>query len=57
MKGVQERMRHANISVSLIICAQTITRTKRGAQSRIVRLLLDKNAEEPSTQACRLVGP
>jgi hypothetical protein len=35
-------MRHANISVTLNIYAQA-TQTKRDAQSRVVRLLLDKN--------------
>jgi len=46
-------MRHANISVTLNVCAQAITQTKRDAQSRVVSLLLDKNEEKPSTEAYR----
>jgi hypothetical protein len=46
-------MRHASISVTLNIYAQAITQTKRDAQSRVVSLLLDKNDEQPSTEAYR----
>lgn len=51
VKVVQELMRHANISVTLNIYAQAITQTKRDGQSRVVDLLLDKNEEQPSTEA------
>jgi hypothetical protein len=58
VKVVQELMRHANISVTLNIFAQAITQSKRDAQSRVVSLLLDKNEEQPSTEAYRtLTGP
>jgi integrase len=43
VKVVQELMRHANISVTLAIYAQAITRSQGGAQSRVVNLLLDKS--------------
>ena len=55
VKVVQELMRHANISVTLNVYAQTITQTKRDAQSRVVSLSLDKNDEKPSTEAYRTV--
>src|SRR6266567_6588306 len=55
VKVVQELMRHANISVTLNVYAQAITKTKRDAQSRVVSLLLDKNGEKPSTEAYRTV--
>ena len=55
VKFVQELMRHANISVTLNIYAQAITQSKRDAQSRVVSLLLDKNEEQPSTEAYRTV--
>jgi integrase len=54
VKVVQELMRHANISVTMNIYAQAITQTKRDAQSRVVRLLLDENEEKPSTG---VIGP
>ncbi len=53
MAEAQELMRHANISVTLNIYAQAITQSKRHAQSRVVSLLLDKNAAKPSTEAYR----
>ncbi len=52
---MQELTRHANISVTLNIYVQAITQTKRDAQSRVVSLLLDNNAEKPSTEAYRSV--
>ncbi len=55
VKVVQELMRHANISVTLDIYTQAITQTKRDAQSRVVSLLLDKNEEQPRTEAYRAV--
>src|SRR5258708_33700011 len=55
VKGVQELMRHANISVTLKIYAQAITQTKRDAQGRDVRLVLAKNEVQPSTKAYRTV--
>ena len=48
-------IRHANISVTLDIYAQAISQTKRDAQSRVVSLLIDKNEEQPSTDAYRTV--
>ena len=47
--------RCAELSVTLNIYAQAITQSKRDAQSRVVSLLLDKNEEQPSTEAYRTV--
>jgi hypothetical protein len=46
-------MRRANISVTLGIYAQAITRSKGDAQSRVVNLLLDNSEEKPSTEPFR----
>ena len=55
MNIVQELIRHANISVTLNIYAPAIAQTERGAQSRVVSLLLDENEEKTSTEASRTV--
>ena len=48
MKSAQERVRHANSSVTLNLYAQAVTDIKRGAQSKIATLIF--SSEETPTE-------
>jgi integrase len=51
VKTVQELLRHANSLVTMNLYAQAVTEVKRNAQSRLVGMLLDGNAQNESTTA------
>jgi len=47
IKTIQELLRHANYKVTADVCTQAITKAKREAQRRVVRLILpDEAAKE-----------
>ena len=48
MKTVQELLRHANSLVTMNLYAQAVTQAKRTAQSRLVDMLFDENANQQS---------
>jgi integrase len=48
VKTVQELLRHANSLVTMNLYAQAVTQAKRTAQSRLVDMLFDENANQQS---------